>query len=169
MFPALGFGEKANMSNPLYDQYKTNKDLEVSGIFFEAGEIKEKDAHGNDVVLPIRFKIARSGGANASFAKAMERESKPYKRAIQTKTLSNDQANTIFLRAFVAGSLLGWENVRDANNQPMQFTFDSAVNLLTELPDLFTDLREASQDASLFREAELEHDVGNSGPSSSTA
>lgn len=151
-------------SNPLYTNYKTDKTLEIQGIFFEAGELDE-----GGVKKPIRFKIARAGGANSNFTKAMERETKPYKRAIQTKTLSNDQANVLYQRAFVSSVLLGWENVRDANNQDLPFTFDNAMSLFNDLPDLFNDLREAASDASLFREDELEHDLGNSGPSSSTA
>lgn len=158
-----------NNGNPLYAQYKTDKNMEVQGIFFEVGEIKEKDAEGKDVKKPIRFRIARAGGANSNFAKSMERESKPFKRAIQTKTLSNEKADEIYRRAFISGVLLGWENVRDANNAELPFTFDNALQLFTDLPDLFNDLREAATDAALFREEVLEHDLGNSGPSSSTA
>lgn len=151
-------------NNGLYANYATDKNLEVSGIFFEAGEIKE-----GDKVLPIRFRIARAGGANDAFAKALERESKPFKRAIQTKTLSNKQANDIYLKAFIATVLLGWENVRDRQGQELAFTPENATTLLNDLPDLFNDLREAAGDAALFREDELEHDLGNSGPSSNTA
>lgn len=149
--------------NPLFANYKTDTNLERDGIFFEAGEINE-----GDKVLPIRFRIARAGGANEAFAKALERESKPYKRQIQTKTLSNDAANGIYQRAFISTVLLGWENVRDADNVEMPFTADNAKQLFADLPDLFNDLREAANDASLFREMELEHDLGNSGTSSST-
>lgn len=157
------------MNNPLYAQYKTDHNLELQGIFFEVGEIKERDGEGKEVKKPIRFKIARAGGANSAFSKAMERESKPFKRAIQTKTLSNEKADEIYKRAFISSVLLGWENVRDQNNVELPFTFDTALQLLTDLPDLFVDLREAATDAALFREEVLEHDLGNSGPSSSTA
>lgn len=157
------------MNNPLYAQYKTDKNLELQGIFFEVGEIKEPGPDGQEVKKPIRFKIARAGGANSNFAKAMERESKPFKRAIQTKTLSNEKADEIYRRAFVSGVLLGWENVRDQDNRDLAFTFDNALKLFADLPDLFNDLREAATDAALFREEVLEHDLGNSGPSSSTA
>lgn len=156
------------MNNPLYAQYETNPTWELQGIFFEAGEIVDV-VDGQKVRKPIRFRIARAGGANSAFAKALERESKQHKRAIQTKTLSNEKANEIYLRAFIAGCLLGWENVRDKKGNELTYTFDTALKLLTDLPDLFNDLREAANDAALYREADLEHDLGNSGQSSSTA
>ncbi|WVW77404.1 tail assembly chaperone [Stenotrophomonas phage vB_SmaS_Bhz59] len=145
----------------LYAQYKTDPKLEVGGIFIDVG----KNSKGEDT----RFKIARAGGSNVQFQKALERETKPYKRAIQTKTLSDALAHTIYLRAFVAGVLLGWEGVEDENNQPLQFTFDNALKLFTDLPDLFAQLKEDASDVSLFREEVLEADLGKSGPSSSTA
>ncbi|QYW02122.1 tail chaperone [Stenotrophomonas phage Sonora] len=149
--------------NPLYAQYKTDQNLEKSGILFEAGEITE-----NGATKKIRFRIARAGGANEEFNKALERESKPFKRAIQTKTLSNKKAEQIYLKAFISSVLLGWENVRDQNNNELAFNTENALALLSDLPDLFADLREAANDAALFREEELEIDLGNSGASSNT-
>ena len=61
--------------NP-YEIYDTNEDYEVDGIWF--------------VDPTQRYKLARAGGRNKSFGNIHEAITKPFKRAIQTKTLPKD-------------------------------------------------------------------------------
>ena len=60
----------------LYKLFKTNENLETDGIWLEYGQT----ADGK----PIRIKIARAGGHNVAFSKALEKATRPYKKAIQT-------------------------------------------------------------------------------------
>lgn len=151
--------------NPLYKNYATNQDLEVQGIFFEAGEFEE-----NGETKKIRFKLARSGGANKAFAKALERETRPYRSGGKIRsTLTNEKADAAYLKAFCSTVLLGWENVRDRNDQPIPFSPEAAERLMEELPDLYNDLKETASNSAIFREDVRETDLGNSGTSSDTA
>lgn len=144
----------------LYAAFKTNKEYEQKGIEIEYG----KNSKNEDIV----FKIARAGGSNNAFNKGMERATKPYRRQIQNGTLDNTVADSIYMDVFIDTILLGWEGVEDELGKPLAYNKENAKKVFTDLPDLFADLREQSSNMSLFRNAELEADLGNSGKSSTT-
>lgn len=57
--------------------------------------------------------------------------------------------------------VLGWENVEDADGNPLAFNTANAIKLFTDLPDLFRDIQEQSQRSALFRAELLERESGN--------
>lgn len=144
----------------LYKQFKTDEALETDGILIEYGV--------TEAGLPIRIKIARAGGRNTAFSKALERATRPYRKAIQTGTLDNKTADNLYKDVFAETVVLGWVNVEDQDGKAMEFTKENVVKLFNDLPDLFNDLREQAANVALFREEVLENDLGNSGKSSAT-
>lgn len=139
----------------LYTIFKTDDSLETNGITIDYGP--------NSKGKPTKIRIARSGGANKSFSKTLERLTRPHRRAIQNGLLDNATADAIFRQAFVESVLLGWENVEGPTGDDLPYTQENALTLLTDLPDLYTDLREQANNAALFRAATMEADLGNSG------
>lgn len=147
----------------LYQQYGTDTKMEKEGIWYEAGNLKPE---GDEKVgKPIRFLIARAGGANQAFGKALEHLTKPYKRQIQTNNLSNEIAEELYRDAFVATVLKDWQNVKDRTGKELNFNTDNARMVLKDLPDLYAALKEVAGTAALYREEVLEADLGNSGRS----
>lgn len=144
----------------LYKQFKTDEALETDGIWIEYGV--------TDTGQPIRIKIARAGGRNTAFSKALERATRPYRKAIQTGTLDNKTADNLYKDVFAETVVLDWINVEDQDGQPMDFKKENVVKLFNDLPDLFNDLREQAANVALFREEVLEGALGNSGKSSAT-
>lgn len=144
----------------LYNLFKTDENLETDGIWIEYGETVDGQ--------PIRIRIARAGGKNKAFTKALEKATRPHRKAIQTGSLDNATADKLYREVFVDTVVLGWENVTDAAGNPLEFNRENALKLFIDLPDLFQDLREQAANAALFREELLEEDLGNSGRSSST-
>lgn len=144
----------------LYKLFKMDQDLETDGIFVEYGSTAEGK--------PIRLKIARAGGANKAFSKALEKATRPHRKAIQSGFLDNATADRIYRGVFVDTVLLGWENVEGPDGKPMTFNKENALQLFTDLPDLFADLREQASNVALYREEVAEADLGNSGRSSAT-
>lgn len=65
----------------LYTLFKTNKEFEQDGIWIQYGVTDQRQ--------PIRIKIARAGGANKNYLKALEIATRPYRKAIQTGALDN--------------------------------------------------------------------------------
>lgn len=142
------------MSN-LYKNFQTNKDLEKDGIFLEYGLLDD------DPLKPIRIKIARSGGANQRFASVLEAKTKPHRRNIQTETIDNKIVEKLLLETFAESVILDWENVADADGNVLHFTKENVIKVLTDLPDLFADIREQAAKSSLFRTEILENDAKN--------
>ena len=137
----------------LYEQFQTNSQCEVDGIYIEYGP----NSKGN----PIRFKVARAGGKNTQFAKAMEKHTKPHRRLIEMNLLSPTIAEKIVRTVFIESILKGWENVEDRNGEELVYTPEAAEELFSELPDLFNSLSEMAKDASNFRQELLKEDVKN--------
>jgi hypothetical protein len=130
-----------------YTLFATDNRLEQDGILLDYGS--------------FRLRIARAGGANRRFAQVLEAKLKPHRRQIQTETLADEVAHRLIVEAYAEAVLLGWEGVVDAGGQPMPFTRDNAVRLLTDLPDLFRDLQEQATKAALFRRQAEEADEKN--------
>lgn len=128
----------------LYQQFKTNDNLETQGILLEYGT----NSQGN----PICIRIARAGGANRAFEKLIEAKVKPFRRQIQNDIMETALQEKIILEVYANTIILGWENVEDENGQPLEFSVPACIKLLTDLPDLFRDIQEQSQRASLFRQ-----------------
>lgn len=137
----------------LYSMFQNDANLERDGIVLEYGV--------NAAKLPISFRIARAGGSNEAYTKRMTHRMKPLRRQIQTETLDPETAKKVVMEVFVETVLLGWENVDDADGNPLPFTRDNALKLFNDLPDLYLDITEQAQKAALFRKEIQEADAGN--------
>jgi len=144
----------------LYKLFKTDENLETDGIWLEYGQ--------NEKGEPIRIKIARAGGHNSAFSKALEKATRPYRKAIQTGMLDNKTADKLYKEVFADTVVLDWINVEGPDGKPMEFKRENVLKLFEDLPDLFADLREQANNVALFREEVREADLGNSGKSSTT-
>lgn len=132
----------------IYDMFATDLKVETEGF---THHITDK----------ISFVLARAGGANAKFSKAMEIKTRPYRRQIQEDTMDITLANKLLIEAFAETVVLGWEGVTTVDGKKIPFTPKAAITLFTELPDLFNELREAAAKQANFRVAEVQEDVGN--------
>ena len=144
----------------LYKLFKTDENLETDGIWLEYGQTEKGE--------PVRIKIARAGGHNSSFSKALEKATRPYRKAIQTGMLDNKTADKLYKEVFADTVVLDWINVEGPDGKPMEFKRENVLKLFEDLPDLFADLREQANHVALFRDEVREADLGNSGKSSTT-
>lgn len=138
----------------LYNTFETDKSLERDGIVLDYGF--------NSKQQPVQIRIARAGGANAKFAKVIEQKMKPYKRAIANDTMDNKVAEKLLIESYADAVILGWEGVEDRQGNPLDFTRENVVKVLTDLPDLFLDIQQQSQKSALFRAELREAEQGNS-------
>lgn len=139
----------------IYKTFQTRPDLERDGIWLDYGFLE------GDSEKPIRIKVARAGGGNQRFAQVLEAKTKPHRRSIQTETIDRKLSEQIVLETYAEAVLLDWMNVSDKDGNPLPFNKENAVLILTDLPDLFADIREQTQKVALFRETILETDAGN--------
>lgn len=137
----------------LYAAYKTDAARENLGARIEKGS--------NDDGSKIVFIVARTGKGNTTYKLASERAFKPHRAAIKGGNLSEETAESILLDLFCGHLLKGWENVRDESGSELPFSVENAKKLMTDLPDLYRELSEASSDVSLFLDSNRETDAKN--------
>lgn len=131
-----------------YKTYQTEEGLEKGGITLDLGEVG-------------KFKLARAGGANSQFQKRMMVLTKPHRKSISAGIIDPKLADQLLAQAFAETVVLGWEGVTGPDGEPLAYNKENAVKLLTDLPDLFKDIRETSEDATLFRAVNLEDAAKN--------
>lgn len=145
--------------------YKTDTNLEKDGVWVDYGPNDDLPGKPN-----MRFRVARAGGSNLQYEKAMEHLTKPYRRLIQSGNLSNAQAKDLQRQAFLTACLRGWEGISmPGSDTPLPFSLENAQKLFQEVPDILTGLISEADGAAIYRETILEDALGNSGQSSNTA
>lgn len=138
----------------LYSQFETDTSLEREGLWLEYGTNSQKQ--------PIEIKIARAGGSNETYLKKLEFRLKPHKRLIQNDASEMRPIIEKVVREVYAETvILDWRGVEDRTGNPMPFSKENALKLLTDLPDLYADILEQSTKAALFRKELREADAKN--------
>lgn len=132
----------------LYAQFKTDKNLEISGIRVEYHDDDNPEAK------PETFIVRRAGGANVSYNKALDLATRPMRRAIAAGSASLESLNRVQRVAFIDTVLIGWENIKGPDEKEIPFSRDAATKLFNDLPDLFEDLQRQANTAQLFRISE---------------
>jgi len=134
----------------LYDLYATDKALETEGFW-------------HNVTDKIRFRLARAGGSNMKFAKVLEKKTRPHRRASDPnmEDMDIELANNLLVEAFAETVVLGWEGVTDSKGKKVPYSINACVKILRDLPDLFTELREAAARQANFRVSEIKDDAEN--------
>lgn len=136
------------MTTSIYDLFETDAKTENEGFIF-------------DVTPEISFTLARAGGSNTRYQKIIEAKTRPHRREIDENRFPIDQANKIVIEAFAETVVLGWKGITDKKGKKVPFTPANAVTLFTQLPDLFSDVREAAVARANFSAQEVKADAGN--------
>lgn len=143
------------MSN-LYEQFKTDEQLEKTGVEVDYGEFK--------------VTLARAGGANKKFAKLLEAKTKPFKRAIQTETMDAQKALDILREVYSEAVILKWETKVDGKWKTGIETEDGEIipstpkninETLAKLPDLFAEIQDQAGKSAIYRQTIREEDAKN--------
>lgn len=131
----------------IYSAFKTDKQLEETGIWLNYGDFK--------------IKIARAGGSNKRFENSCKNRLKGYERALQIGALSNDKANELMQEIYAESVILDWEGVKDEDGNTLEYNKENVLKVLKDLPELFKDLEDNSKKIALFRQDILEKDLKN--------
>lgn len=138
-----------------YESFATNAGMEQEGIWIDYGDAGS-------------FRVARAGGSNKNFTRSFQRLTKPHRKAIQADAMNDDTQRAIMMEVFIDSALLAWKGVTGKDGKTLSFSKKNAKALFEDLPDLFADLLNSSQNYSLYREYVMDIDSGNSSSASST-
>lgn len=139
----------------IHSQFATDTKKETEGV-----EIPYPDAANSDGSIPT-FVIARAGKSNKKYSRMLERATKPHRHAMKTGTISNETSEKLMMDVFVDTLLLDWKHVQDRNGKTIVYNRENAIALMKELPDLYADLTNQTQQIELFREEEKEEEAKN--------
>jgi hypothetical protein len=150
------------MANP-YDVFKTDKDMETTGVILDYGD--------------FRVKIARAGGANKKFGKLLTARLKPFKRQIEIDSMDETVASGIMVETYVDAVILDMEvkdkengtdsnpvyvqGILDPTGNVLPYNKENAVKFLTDLPELFKDIQAQAGQVALFRTEEQAEEIKN--------
>lgn len=137
----------------LFKQFKTNPKLEVSGVWVNFGETEDGRV--------INMRLARAGGANKDYDKAVEVHTKGIRKQLANDLIDNDQLVRIMRRVYAETVVLAWENVEDEEGKPIPFSKENCLKLFEDLPDLFLDVQEQARKMAIYRQANLDIAAGN--------
>jgi hypothetical protein len=144
----------------IYEIFATDAEVEKKGKWVDVG--------------PANFLLARAGGSNTRFQKAMAAVLRPHQRRMQLGMMEPDEATKLAVGPFVDHVLLDWKGVRpikrDEAGQIMRdpetrailvgdeipYAKETAKKLLLEVPDLFTTLQEEAQRVSNYSPEDIE-------------
>lgn len=132
----------------LYSKYKTDPSKETEGVWVDFDD-------------NIKLKLARAGGRNQQYLKSIERETKPYRRALQNGTIPVEVADNIIRKVYAETVVLDWENVTDENGKVLSYSKENCLKLLTDLPEFFAEIKSVAENMEMFRAAGLEADAKN--------
>jgi hypothetical protein len=120
------------------NKYKTDKNAEVNGVWIEVDD-------------GVEWLIAR---LNNERAREMRRKlEKPY-RSFQSIP---DKVSEEILRKVIASTvLLDWKGMTDDNGKAIPYSAEKAEELLKDLPDLLTDVANASMARETFQTEAVE-------------
>lgn len=123
-----------------YDMFETVADAEAQGIWIEIGA--------------MRFKLARTGGANEAFMKTASKRLKPFQNALEQ--MPRKQQDTLAIGIFVDTVLMDWENVAGRDKVLIPYSKEAAKALLLDLPNLFAALQAEANSMANFTKANLD-------------
>lgn len=134
------------MKTNLDKLFKTNKSLEINGVDIE--------------IEGVTFKCRRFHAGSTHVKAAYTRFLKPYQRHLQSNTISEALADKLDKQVFIAGALIGWTGLTDDQGIEIPFTEENALELFTELPELYTSLQNEATKLSNFMLEDRE-ELGN--------
>lgn len=131
----------------IYELFGSDESLETKGIWHDFGD------YG-------RFLIARAGGSNKPYAKALERETRPLRRSLEAGAIDEERSRALLAKVFADTVVLGWEGVIGRDGEELPFDRDNCRKLLTDLPNLFEDIRTQATSWAQYRKQALEAEAG---------
>jgi hypothetical protein len=132
--------------------FKTSRKAEEEGLWLDYGD--------------FRIRILRAGPNNERFKQEFERRMRPHRRAIQNDALPAKVAEAITREVWARTIIVGWDSplgdgLIPYGGKAFQFSPENAIQLFTDLPDLFADVRDQSMKFGLFVADAVETDAGN--------
>lgn len=121
-----------------YEHYSTDAAIEKAGVWADYGDLG-------------KILLARAGGANKKYLKAVEAFQRKNKRRLDLGLVPSAELIEVTAKIFAETVVLGWEGVKGRDGNPLPFTTDNCRQLLMDLPELLRDLEKLASDHTAYR------------------
>lgn len=144
---------KKTDAKSIYDLYETDAARESQGVVLNFG------VYG-------KFTVARAGGSNLRYQRALATKSEPYRHLIAAKAKKPDEkllqlVRDLSMEAFAETVVLGWEGVTGRDGKAIPFSQAACLKLFRDLPALFDEIQEQASSLANFQDKAIEEDLGN--------
>lgn len=131
-----------------YDTYKVDSDLESKGAWVTMGDGSSWQLRRLSSKIG-RAAYQRAQGPHAGMVRRMNNENKPIPAEIDQQITRNTLIN---------GIVIGWKGVTGEDGSELTFGKDALIKVLTDLPDLATEVMIAATNISNFQ-AQVDQDA----------
>lgn len=147
----------------LYEDYETDPAREREGVECDFGHCV--------------IRLARAGGANKRFTRALQKKAAPFRRALANGTMDNDAADALVREAFAETCVLSWKTSRKDSSgvrvsledgieqkgttELLPVTPQNVLATFANLPEFYADVQARASDIALYRQEQLEAEAGN--------
>lgn len=122
------------------DEFKTDRTAELDGV-----PVKIKG---------VTFFLARAGGANKPFVRALEKFQREYGTDIEDNTIEDEVIESELAKIYAKHVVKGWDDPQELISEDdgtiIPYGYDAAYSLLTQLPDLFTTIINKAKSADRY-------------------
>jgi len=135
----------------LFETFGADVDRQKDGVWVEYGDCS---------VL-----IAFAGDGNPRYEKSMERETRPYRRYLDSDKMimsesMKKQVNEAVVAAYAKSVVLDWKNVKEGDTV-LEFSPKECKRVMLKLPAFFSDVREYAGNISNYQAESDEADEKN--------
>ena len=138
-----------------YEMFATDKSLESNGVTLDYGA--------------FQITIARAGSNNRKYRGLLATSLNKHRHMIDNDLLDNSMRDTLMIGIYADAIIVGWSNVTGADGKALAFNRANVIKLMSDLPDLFANIREQAKNARNFRKSELADAEKNLPAASATA
>jgi len=124
--------------------YRVDQNKVDNGIPVEFPE-----AMNDDGTIPT-FYLAYAGGPNEEYKAALAKRS----RGFRSGTIPEKVATTILAHVYAEAVIKGWDNVY-INEQKLEYNTNNCIQLLKDLPEFFSTIRERATEITGYLLTEL--------------
>lgn len=125
----------------LFKKYETDNKKEVNGVPI--------------IIDGVTFICRRAGGGNRAYRAALANFSSApeYKTALNSTdtTIGLQAEDEITMNAFADGVVVGWSDILDRDDQPLPYSREAFMDLMTACPDVWMQLRIRAHEMDTFR------------------
>jgi hypothetical protein len=121
----------------LYEAFGTVKTYETDGVTLDFGVAK--------------FRVRRAGGSNRRFLSTLSAKLRPHRRALSAGTLADEVAEDLQMEVYFETVVIGWEGVTDPAGNVLEYNLVNFKQVMKDLPDLWTTLREEADNLKNFQ------------------